>query len=325
MKFLSYAVMVYMLLALIWWTILLTRNNTLLHQTNIELIKTQNLNSHDGYKNDVTVLIESVNEDYANKKNMILGEGIVFGISLILGLWFIQKAYSQAIENTKVQKNFLLSVTHELKSPIASINLITETLQKRKLSSDQASELYSSILGESKRLESLVTNLLVAARLDNSYSYNFEKCDLLEITNRVIKSLNIESNNDEIEIKSYKPNPMVYGDRESLISVFTNLIENSIKYSPSPAKIKVSIIEKNLYVGINIADRGYGIPDNEKTKATKQFYRIGNEETRKTKGTGLGLYIVSKIIEAHNGVLNIKDNNPRGTIVEVTLPIKQKI
>ncbi|MBK8515910.1 MAG: HAMP domain-containing histidine kinase [Saprospiraceae bacterium] len=78
-------------------------------------------------------------------------------------------------------------------------------------------------------------------------------------------------------------------------------------------------------MGINIADRGYGIPDNEKTKATKQFYRIGNEETRKTNGTGLGLYIVSKIIEAHNGVLNIKDNNPRGTIVEVTLPIKQKI
>ncbi|MBK8515909.1 MAG: HAMP domain-containing histidine kinase [Saprospiraceae bacterium] len=95
----------------------------------------------------------------------------------------------------------------------------------------------------------MVTNLLVAARLDNSYSYNFEKCDLLEITNRVIKSLNIESNNDEIEIKSYKPNPMVYGDRESLISVFTNLIENSIKYSSSPAKIKVSIIEKKLICG----------------------------------------------------------------------------
>ncbi len=327
MKFLSYGVMIYMLLALIWWSILLTRNNELLYLKSIEIFNSKIVNSQT--KSNISFSFDEENKmlkkDYLKKKYMILGEGLVFGITLIIGIWFIQKAYIQELENTKKQKNFLLSVTHELKSPITAINLVAETLQKRKLPSDIASEMYESILGETKRLESLVSNLLMAAKLDNTYTYNFEKCNLGEIAEKVIKSIKMRQPTAEVLLNDTLGKQVADCDRESMISVLTNLIENSIKYSNKPAFIKIDIESKHKNIELRVSDSGYGIPEKEKSKVMQQFYRIGSEETRQTKGTGLGLYIVSKIIDAHKGSLKITDNKPKGSIFNITFPQKQRV
>lgn len=319
--------MVYMLLALIWWTILLTRNNELLYQKNVELSNFENVEIDTLAINKLlsNQKIEILTEDYLKKKYMILGEGLVFGISLIIGLWFIQKAYIHELENTKKQKNFLLSVTHELKSPIASIHLITETLQKRQLKPETIAEMHDSILNESKRLESLVSNLLMAARLDNSYTYNFELCNLADIALKVTESIKIHQSSAEISLVVPDDGTEIECDRESFISVFSNLIENSIKYSPTPATISVEIKNKQKTLELRVADHGFGIPDSEKSNVLQQFYRIGNEETRQTKGTGLGLYIVSRIIDAHKGNIKILDNTPKGSIFIINLPKKQRV
>jgi len=325
MKFLSYGVMIYMLMALIWWTILLTKNNRLLQEKSIALALNEIENKSFNPTLDIAAhpTLIRIQQEHKKKKNMILGEGMVFGISLILGMWFIQKAYNKEIENTNKQKNFLLSVTHELKSPIASINLITETLLKRMLPKDKVDDLHSSILSESTRLEKLISNLLLASRINNAYQYNFERVDIVDITEKIIKTAKMQ--HPEVRIKfSYSDEQMTLkADQEAIVSVVTNLIENSIKYSSSPAFLEININQQGKNLVLEVADHGFGVPDAEKLKVLQQFYRTGNEETRQTKGTGLGLYIVDKIVEAHKGSLKICDNHPKGTRITITLPSKQ--
>jgi two-component system, OmpR family, phosphate regulon sensor histidine kinase PhoR len=105
-----------------------------------------------------------------------------------------------------------------------------------------------------------------------------------------------------------------------MVSIFTNLFENSIKYSELTPSIEVWTQEGPKEWIVKVADKGIGITDPEKPKVFDKFYRTGNEDTRKTKGTGLGLYIVHKIVKAHHGDIKISDNTGRGTIFTITFP-----
>ncbi len=324
MKYLSYGVMVYMLLALVWWTVLLSKNNELLFNKNLEIHKIQ-IQNIAGLSDQEKVTYNSLKDEYRTKKHMIFGEGLVFGISLIIGMWLIQKAYNKEIGNNKKQKNFLLSITHELKTPITSIGLISETLIRRKLNPDAQALMLESIRIENKRLESLVSNLLMATQLDNNYVFNFEKVSPLELLEKINKTISITFPDVRIELKHKENTQEIECDVESIISVFSNIIQNSIKYSDSPAIIQIDIKNFKTQVEIIFSDQGSGIPENEKTKVLQQFYRIGNEDTRKTNGTGLGLYIVKKIVEGHKGSIVIKDNVPKGTSISIILPINQNL
>lgn len=309
MKFLSYGVMCYMLLALIWWTVLLSKNNNTIYSKNIQLLQLVN-NKYSEIE---------IEREYLRNKYMILGEGMVFGISLILGMWFIQKAYNKELQNTENQKNFLLSITHELKSPIAAVNLITETLLKRKIPDEKKQDLYDSILNENNRLEKLINNLLMATKIESGYTYNFEPCDIQEIMQKCVDRILLKHPEASVIIPK-NINPVVMADYEAMISIFTNILENSIKYADNPACIEITLQENPKDLQIKIADNGIGINDNEKLKVFEKFYRIGNEEIRKTKGTGLGLYIVSKIVKAHSGDIKILNNPKGGTIFHISLP-----
>lgn len=256
---------------------------------------------------------------YVRNRWMIIGEGLVFGISLTIGMYLIQKTFNKEVAQTRSQKNFLLSVTHELKSPIAAINLITQTLIKRNVEGQKKMELHNSILSESSRLENLINNLLMATKLDNNYQYNFEENDLKVLIDKCVHSQRIS--HPDVELLSNIPDDIiVVGDRESLASVFLNLIENGIKYNKNEKSIDINAKIKGEILEVSVKDDGIGIPEEEKNKVFQQFYRIGNEETRQTKGTGLGLYIVSKIIKAHNGRIKIENNLGGGTIFTVSLP-----
>lgn len=325
MRFLSYGVMVYMLMALIWWTVLLLKNNTSLYESKLEVLQESQNRIFEVKDFDIktTPEYETITSTFERNKKMILGEGMVFGISLILGLWFIQNAYIKEVENTGKQKNFLLSVTHELRSPIASINLITQTLLKRKLPPEKTIDLHESILSESTRLEKLINNLLLTTRINNSYTYNFESINVHDAIHEVVKNTHFQS--PEVNIHTHLPNLdlNIMADKEAFISIINNMVENGIKYSPKPAKIDIKVHENHKNIIIEVTDEGIGIPENEKSKVTGQFYRVGSEETRETKGTGLGLYIIDKITKAHNGFMEIQNNAPKGSKFIITLPKKQ--
>ena len=112
---------------------------------------------------------------------------------------------------------------------------------------------------------------------------------------------------------------LLFASKQDIQSIFTNLIENAIKYSHE-APINISIIDKNENWSIEVADLGPGIPNSEKSRIFQKFYRLGREETRTSKGTGLGLYIVKKIVESHQGSVRVSDNSPKGTIFTLLLP-----
>jgi Osmosensitive K+ channel histidine kinase len=111
---------------------------------------------------------------------------------------------------------------------------------------------------------------------------------------------------------------IIHGDKFAISNVVTNLIENAIKYSPACAMVDVKLYTETNKIIFSVADHGIGISDEEKKLIFNKFYRVGSEATRKTKGTGLGLYIVKTVLQKHDATIKVKDNTPKGSIFEVT-------
>ena len=303
-----------MLMALIWWTILLHSKNKEVFLAQLELINSAP--KDDSTTNTVATLTSS----YKRQANMILGEGVVFGVSLLIGIWLIQRSFIRELETRERQNNFLLSITHELKSPLTAINLSLETLIKRKFDQETVNDIAGSALTESHRLEKLINDLLLASRLDHSYHFTMEKFDLSALTSETILRYNDKSESLHIS-SNIQEGIEIIGDSKALEKVITNLLENAIKYGDkNPIDVELSTSLQNSHALLKVKDKGPGIPVKERQKIFQKFYRIGSEHTRSSKGTGLGLYIIKKIIEGHQGVVSFQENKPKGSIFEVKLP-----
>lgn len=261
-------------------------------------------------------------KQYTRQEYMILGEAVVFTISLLIGLWLINRGYKQEVASARQQHNFLLSITHELKSPLASIRLVLETIQKRKLPPDKTLQLSRGALVETERLNALVNDLLLSARLEAAYQPNTETVDLAQMLEDIIERLRNKYPEVSFAFHKQTATEKIQGDESGLASVIINLLENAVKYSITPIEIDANIRQEEDCLVLEIGDNGIGIDDKEKSKIFDKFYRIGNEDTRKTKGTGLGLYIVNQIIKAHSGTITVKDNEPSGTLFHIKLPLK---
>ena len=118
--------------------------------------------------------------------------------------------------------------------------------------------------------------------------------------------------------------PAIEADRLGLTSVILNLLENAVKYTPDSPKIEVVLDRVEDIVSLAVADNGIGISDKDKRQIFEKFYRVGNEDTRRTKGTGLGLFIVKEIVKSHEGQISVLDNQPKGTIFRIQLPSSKK-
>ena len=253
------------------------------------------------------------------RRGMVVGEGFVFISLMGFGAYKLHRAINKEKKINVQQKNFLLSVTHELKSPLASIKLYLQTILKRDLDKAQQQNFISKSLLDIERLADLVENMLLATRIENkSYSFPKEPFNLSNLVDKIVTRLQIHVCNAEALIIDIEPNIFVKGDDFALSSVITNLIENAVKYSPSCMPIQVSL-KRHLAGKIifTVSDLGIGIADEEKLKIFDKFYRVGSEETRKTKGTGLGLFIVKQVLDHHQANIKVKNNVPNGTVFEV--------
>ena len=313
-----------MLLALSWWAYLLFKKNSELTTEKLKILQVESNIVFRTNAYDIASLDQynTIMSKHKRQQLMIIGEGIVFGLTMILGMLIINRAHNMELANAKLKRNFLLSVTHELKTPIASVKLILETFKKRVLSPDKIRDLSDSALKENNRLERQINNLLMATKLDKAYEFNFHEEDLVKEIKDIINLYTSLHENLNLQLLTPDVNGRAKVDLEGFRSMITNLIENAIKYSNDKIHIDINIINNNENIIIEVADQGIGISDPEKSKITKQFYRIGNEDTRSTKGTGLGLYIVDKIISAHKGKMTIRDNEPRGTKFILEIPKK---
>lgn len=260
------------------------------------------------------------NQVYNAKVWMILGEGSIFIFLLLIGFWWIRKNLSREMRLAKMEQTFLLSVTHELKTPIAAVKLFLETLKSRKLSEEQQLKIIHDALRETNRLRDLSENILLATRLgQNEKSVLSEEVNATEIVKNVIQrfsGLFPEFVFDALIAEHC----LVKSDHQLFTAMVTNLVENAIKYSGESRQIEIVLTDKNGHVYLNVIDGGIGIRSEEKHRIFEKFYRVGNEQTRKTKGTGLGLYIVESIIKLHKGFISVEDNTPRGTKFTATIP-----
>lgn len=288
-----YVLAVYVLLQLLWWGYQLV-------QLNAKLILEQESDLHRQY-----LLLRA-------KVWMVAGEGVVFFILLAFGFRYIKRTVSRELAIARKEKNFLLSVTHELKTPIAAIKLFLETMQSRSLTEEKRQELLLHSVQETKRLQSLTENILMAAQLDSGKdTVTAAVVDLSELVQREIKrfrqmySVPIES-----EIAT---DVRVNGDEQMISVVIVNLIDNALKYGQSkPIRVVVSIAFG--YANLIVSDNGSGIPYGEEKRIFDKFYRIGNEETRTSKGTGLGLFIVDAVAKMHGAEVTAA-NGPNGGAV----------
>lgn len=260
----------------------------------------------------------------AKRMPMILGEGSVFLIILLVGIYFFQRTIKKESEFHQQQQNFLLSVTHELKSPLAAIKLVLQTLVKRDLTKDKRDQLIGNSIEDVGRLDDLVENMLLATRIENnSYSYPKELFDFSELVKSIFDRAIITSENTRNFQQQIEENISIMGDRFALGSLINNIIENAIKYSPTSAAIQVQLYQQTNKVFFIVADQGVGIPTSERQKIFQKFYRSGNELTRKNKGTGLGLFIVAQVAKNHQAKVLVSNNQPKGTIFEIIFNLPQ--
>jgi two-component system phosphate regulon sensor histidine kinase PhoR len=318
---LFYILVVYVFIQFGWWAYLLVHLNNDVAVLEKKVL-VANLTSEPATVSTTELLRqENLLKDKLHKQwMMILGEGSVFLVLLLLGILRTRNSFKKEVALSTQQKNFLLSVTHELKSPLASIRLQLETIQKRDLQKEKQGEMLFNAIEDTDRLNALVENILVAARIDNHlYSLNLEKGNLSdEIKGLTEKAISGFARNHKIKTEITE-NIFVPFDRIGLHSIFINLLENAVKYSKAGTEIKISLHKKNDSVILSVADNGPGIPDQEKENVFKRFYRIGSEETRTTKGTGLGLYIVQSLTEAHGWTVHISDREGGGSIFEISI------
>lgn len=249
---------------------------------------------------------------------MIVGEGAVFLAILIFGIIRIRRSIRKELEFSRNQNNFLLSVTHELKTPIASTKLYLQTLQKRTINEEKREEILLKTLQQNEQLERLIDNILNASRLENKRLVLHQ-----EETN---VSAFLSSIFDRYA-RQYPHIPFVNGIQPDIAAeidpfifetIVNNLIENAIKYAGNDGPITIELV-KNEKLIVRVKDSGPGIPLPYRKDIFKKFYRVGNEETRTQKGSGLGLFIAKELSRLHKGLIKYYDNDPRGAVFELSL------
>lgn len=270
---------------------------------------------------ELTSELDSDQNLLSKRITMIIGEGLVFFLILILGLWKIQSSIRKELRLAERQKNFLLSVTHELKTPLAANKLFWQTIEKRELTADQKKDIVQKALQENNRLEQLIDNILNASRIENkALQLIRESIDLNEL---IIKTTDrFEKRHQGLSIiRVLDQNITVESDRFLIETVVGNLIENAIKYSSSNPVITVYMIREPKSIKFGVKDDGPGIPANKRIAIFTKFFRGENEETRSQKGTGLGLFITAEFVKLLGGSIIYKENKPKGSNFEITLPL----
>lgn len=254
------------------------------------------------------------------RMGMVMGEGSVFLFLLCVGAYFIHASIRKEDKLHEQQQNFLLSVTHELKSPLAAIKLSLQTIVKRDLDKQMQTSLLKNSLKDIERLDDLVENMLLATKIESrTYSFPKEEFDFSELVTKITDRLQVHScGNQQIINAKIEKHIKVTGDPFALSSVVTNLVENAVKYSGPCAEVAVQLCQIDGKPHLMVSDKGPGIPDTEKMLIFDKFYRVGDENVRKSKGTGLGLFIVKEVLQNHDADISVKDNVPQGAIFEIT-------
>ncbi len=301
--------LIYVLAALIWWFIALNLQNRQMAEYKMSLL------THDD--SSYIQKVDKIYRERTRKTGQYISEGLVFLSVILVGAIFLYSAVMRQIRIQRQQQNFMMAITHELKTPISIARLNIETLQKHALDEPRKEKILHSSLQELNRLNALTGNILVSAQLEGgSYLFNKEELHFSQIVKDAAEDF-INRFPGKNWIYNIEPGIFVSGDPLLMQILVNNLIENAVKYSPPSTGISVSLTREGQKGELQVKDEGAGIPKKEQKHIFQKFYRVGNEDTRTTQGTGLGLYLCKKITQDHKMRLLVTDNLPRGSIFTV--------
>jgi signal transduction histidine kinase len=299
-----------MVAALFWWYVALVKQND-----QIANIKYGTFQSNDPA---ISQKAAEIQDFQLRKSKQYIGEGITILFLFLLGAIYVYRSLIKQIRYSNQQQNFMMAVTHELKTPIAITQLNLETLLKRNLDIDQQKKMLEVSLLETQRLDNLCNNILLASQLDmGEYKANTQEVDLSIIVENTVK--NFKNRFADRNFEAYiEPAIQLKGESVLLQLLLNNLIDNAIKYSRQGSLVTIHLHQKNGRIQMQVMDEGVGVPISDKEKIFEKFYRVGAEYTRTTKGTGLGLYLCSRIAKFHQGTLEVSANDPKGSIFTFT-------
>lgn len=300
-----WVLLLYIIAALVWWAILLL-------QQNAEIFN-QRKAALDPSSPQYAIQLAKIAGQQRRGEYKYIGEGSAFLLLILVGAVFVYRAVRRQFQLQQQQQNFVMAITHELKTPIAVARLNLETMQKHQLEEEKKKKLVQMTLQETLRLDTLINNILISSQLEGgAYRLAKEELDFSDLVKDVVRGFQNRYPERMVQTR-IREEIDLHGDQMLLKLLLSNLLENANKYSPKGKPVFLSLTNEEDITTLEVADEGAGIPDEEKKAVFEKFYRIGNEQTRKAQGTGLGLYICQKIVRDHGGDILIRDNQPAGS------------
>ncbi|MCH9031796.1 MAG: HAMP domain-containing histidine kinase [candidate division Zixibacteria bacterium] len=267
--------------------------------------------------------LELLHQEERSRQIMIGLEGTVFLLVILAGVWLIYRSLRKLEELKFHQENFLMAVTHELKTPLASILMYLDTIESEKISADKKVALVPRMKEDVNHLSKLVDNILDAGRFERSgYRLRLEWFDLSKLVSIRLDTFEDAPGQKFLKIhRKIEANLRYYGDRKALTRAIDAILENSIKYGAGDnAEIDVAVRAGKKEIQIHIADNGIGLESRDLGAIFERFYRVGGELAGRSEGSGLGLYLCREIILAHGGGITAhSDGLGKGTKFTIKL------
>jgi signal transduction histidine kinase len=307
---LYWTLLAYVVAALIWWFISLEKQNQQIAEKERNYLLEHKLELSQAAFDEQWNKIQR-----AEQKNFTkyLSEGITFLALIGLGASWVYRSVRRRFRLQKQQEEFIMAVTHELKTPIAVARLNLETIQRYPLDEEKRERLVKTTLDETARLNFLTNNILVASQLaGQSFRSERNELNLAGLLRDCIRDFQKRFPNREL-IAHMPEEVVLNGDPLLLQILVNNLLENAQKYAPKDSPIQLNLSQESTAILLEVIDQGPGIPRSERKQIFERFYRIENETTRKTAGTGLGLYLCKKIAANHQATISVSDHLPRGS------------
>ena len=243
----------------------------------------------------------------------------------VVALLLTARAARSAALLATMKSDFVSAITHELKTPLSSIRLVSETLSRGRFHSvEKVPEYATLLLNEVSRLTRTVDNLLTVSRVqDIEHFYSFESVDPGTLLEDALDSFqsHLKEQGFEVMVDIPAPLPPVYADRTAILQVLENIFDNAIRYSNGTRSLSISASATDSHVHLKVADKGRGISPDDAPHVFEKFYR-GHDAA--SGGSGLGLAIAHRIIKDHHGDVLLKSTPGAGTVVEVVLPLDKK-
>jgi len=257
-----------------------------------------------------------------------LGVGVALLVLVLVGVIIYLALTLKAIALSQRQSNFIDSVTHELKSPLASLKLYLQTLTRRSVAPEQQADFHRFMLKDVERLDALIDHLLDAAKTLPRRPRGGVPATpvgpvLRQVCAAAVQRYGVEPDRVRLDLAAADgaDGPAVFGREADLEIVFRNLVDNAVKYSlPDPRVVVGVAAAPKGRVLVSVADNGPGIPPGERQNVFGRFVRLGDELERSATGTGLGLFLVQAIVKQLRGRVVAKGRSPQGTVMEVELP-----